>query len=633
MANQIAAGEVIRRPASVVKELVENAVDAGATHIRIVVKDAGKTLIQVIDNGCGMSETDARMAFERHATSKIRKADDLFSLRTMGFRGEALPSICVISEVELTTRTADSPLGTRLVINGSKVVSQEPVACDFGSVFSIRNLFFNVPARRKFLRSDNVELTNIMHEFERLALVNEKVRMSIDTGSKVIDLRAGTLLQRIGELWKNGIDRQLIPVDVDTSLVKIEGFVTRPEYAKRRNPQQFLIVNGRNMRHPYFRQAIISCFENLIAPDTQPSFFLRFTVSPDTIDVNIHPTKNEIKFENEQLIWPILVSAVKTSLGKFSAVPSIDFTTDALPLEPLREGERAEMPGNDDGQRYNPFDEDKGGFSALGAEYSSSVFSTGNRKEGFGGDSYRRHSVPGNWDKLYNEFMNRSLSSSTTGSDPVKGDNLDSTPTPASLIPENEIKQPSQVCLQYDAKYIVTTSPSGLMVIDQHRAHLKILYEKYLRQTSGMTHFAQAVMFPEVIALSASQQAALEGLQKEINSLGFRLTREDETQWSITGVPSYLHNTDPKDAIIAILDSADDEGMLYGRDADMEERVLKKMALAMARSSAIKGGKELSPGEMEHLVGELFMYPDPSLTPDGNPIYCVIDSHRLSGMF
>ena len=296
VANQIAAGEVIQRPASVIKELVENAVDAGATDIRIYLKDAGRTLIQVVDNGCGMSTVDARMAFERHATSKITRADDLFRLHTMGFRGEALPSICAISQVEVKTRTEDSEMGTQLVINGSKVESQTPCICDKGTSISVRNIFFNVPARRKFLKSDNVELSNVMREFERLALVNNNIRLSIDTGNRKLDLRSASLHQRIHDIWKNNLKMELLPVEVDTQLVKIHGYVSRPEYARRRNALQFLIVNGRNMRHPYFHKAIMSCFEGLISSDTQPCYFLKFEVDPSTIDVNIHPTKNEIKF-------------------------------------------------------------------------------------------------------------------------------------------------------------------------------------------------------------------------------------------------------------------------------------------------------------------------------------------------
>lgn len=356
VANQIAAGEVIQRPASVIKELVENAVDAGATDIRIFIRDAGRTLIQVVDNGKGMTETDARMAFERHATSKIAQADDLFTLHTMGFRGEALPSICAIAQIELKTRTADDQIGTRLVINASKVEMQEPSLCEPGSNIMVKNLFFNVPARRKFLKSDSVETANIMREFERLALVNNNIRLSIDRDGKTLDLRPGSFKQRIADIWKNNINLQLLPVEVDTSLVKISGFVSRPENARRRNALQYLIVNGRNMRHPYFHRAIISCYESLIPSDSQPCYFIKFDVDPQTIDVNIHPTKNEIKFENEQQIWPILVAAVRASLGKFAAVPSIDFTDEALPLEPLRSGETPSAPQIDLPGGYNPFE-------------------------------------------------------------------------------------------------------------------------------------------------------------------------------------------------------------------------------------------------------------------------------------
>ncbi len=358
VANQIAAGEVIQRPASVIKELVENAVDAKATEINIVIRDAGKTLIQVSDNGVGMSETDARMAFERHATSKIRQATDLFSLHSMGFRGEALPSVCAISEVELKTKTEESSLGTRLVIEASKVKFQEPVAAERGTIIAVKKLFFNVPARRKFLKSDSVELANVMREFERLALVNHTLRLSIDTGNRKIELRPGTLRQRIEEIWKGTLSSEhLLPVNIDTPIVKIDGYISRPEYARRRNPLQYMIVNGRNMRHPYFHKAVLSCYDNLIATGTQPCYFLVFTVEPDTIDVNIHPTKNEIKFENESSIWPILTQAIKTSLGKFSAVPSIDFNSDALDVRPLSEGELPVEPDMGFRSDYNPFKE------------------------------------------------------------------------------------------------------------------------------------------------------------------------------------------------------------------------------------------------------------------------------------
>lgn len=598
VANQIAAGEVIQRPSSVIKELVENAVDAGATDIRVVVKDAGKTLIQVIDNGMGMSETDVRMAFERHATSKITKADDLFTLHTMGFRGEALPSICAISEVEVKTRPKNSAMGTRLVILGSKVLEQEPCVCDQGTVISVRKIFFNVPARRKFLKSDNVELSNIMREFERLALVNNNIRMSIDSGMKVVDLRAATLRLRIEEIWKNNLKSDhLIPVEVDTSLVKIEGFISRPEYARRRNPLQYLIVNGRNMRHPYFNKAILSCYDSLIASDTQPCFFIKFTVDPSTIDVNIHPTKNEIKFEYEQQIWPILVSAVKTALGKFSAVPSIDFESDAIPLSPLRDGDNAPTPHMDYRTDYNPF-----------AAQSQRSFSS---------------HAPSGWEKLYDNFTGRT-------SIPVSERPADRPTAIFEGDEETKAAEVQQVCIQYASKYIITTSREGLLIIDQHRAHVKILYEEYMSRARRQEIVSQRVMFAEQISLDSAQQAALDGIIDELHNLGFVLEYEAESTWKITSVPPLPSGTTAKDVIYRILDSIADDSANYGNEGNVAESLGSRVTLLMARSAAIRGGQKLTVAEMESIVGSLFALPDPSITPNGNPVFTALDESRLA---
>ena len=335
VANQIAAGEVIQRPASVIKELVENSIDAGADSVTIILKDAGRTLIQVIDNGSGMSDTDARMAFERHATSKISRADDLFTLNTMGFRGEALASIAAIAQVELRTMRRGETLGTRIVINGSRVESQEPEAGVPGSNMMVKNLFFNVPARRKFLKKDSVELSNIMREFERLALVNIGVDFTLISNDVTLhSLRRASLKQRIADLFGRSLDKQIVPLDTDTSIVRINGFIGLPENARKRNALQYLMVNGRNMRHPYFHKAIMQCYERLITADVQPNYFINLTVDPETIDVNIHPTKSEIKFENEQAIWQILTAAVRESLGRFNAAPAIDFDVDEAPEIP-----------------------------------------------------------------------------------------------------------------------------------------------------------------------------------------------------------------------------------------------------------------------------------------------------------
>lgn len=598
VANQIAAGEVIQRPASVIKELVENAVDAGATDIQVVVKDAGKTLIQVIDNGCGMSETDARMAFERHATSKISKADDLFTLRTMGFRGEALPSICAISEVEVRTRTAGSQVGTRLVILGSKVTAQEPCVCDKGTVISVRKIFFNVPARRKFLKSDNVELSNIMREFERLALVNNNIRMHIDTGVRTLDLRAGSLRIRIEDIWKNNLKSDhLIPVDVDTSLVKIEGFVSRPEFARRRNPLQYLIVNGRNMRHPYFHKAIVSCYDSLIAADTMPCYFMRFTVDPSTIDVNIHPTKNEIKFEYEQQIWPILVSAVKTALGKYSAVPSIDFSIDAIPLHPARQGEEVPEPRVTYRDDYNPFTQP-------------------------GRD--RRVRIESDWEKLYSNFAERRQEAESM---PEPAPDIFSGP---SQIPGDQPDMSASVCIQFAEKYIVTSTREGLLLIDQHRAHVRILYEDFLQRLERSEAVAQTQMFPETLELDESQQAALGDISGDLRRLGFTLEYESDRKWRIMSVPALPSGSEPRDVILRILDSIADDTANYGKEGDVGATLRERMALVMARSAAIRRGQRLSAAEMESVITSLFSLPSPSLTPDGHPVYTALDEHRIS---
>ncbi len=606
VANQIAAGEVIQRPASVIKELVENAVDAGATDIRVVVKDAGKTLIQVIDNGAGMSETDVRMAFERHATSKIKNADDLFTLRTMGFRGEALPSICAISEVEVRTRPEGEQMGTRLVIVGSKVTEQEPCVCEKGTVISVRKIFFNVPARRKFLKSDNVELSNIMREFERLALVNNNIRMHIDNGTKNIELRAASLRIRLEDIWRDSLKSDhMIPVDVDTSLVKIEGFISRPEFARRRNPLQYLIVNGRNMRHPYFHKAIMSCYDSLIAPDTMPCYFIKFTVDPSTIDVNIHPTKNEIKFEYEQQIWPILVSAIKTALGKFAAVPSIDFSIDAIPLNPLRNGDHAEAPHIDYRNDYNPF------------------------------ASERRSSAPkigSDWEKLYENFSGaRDRSPIFQEEMPVEV----MADTAPSELPFGDGERESagdtpQVCIQYAAKYIITTMREGLVVIDQHRAHVKILFEEYLARAEKQEVVSQHVMFPEVISLDAGQQAVLTGVMDELQKLGFCLEYESDTSWRITAVPQLPNGTLARDVILRVLDSVADDSANYGKEGDVEASLTRRVALVMARSAAIRRGQRLSVTEMESIISSLFALPDPSLTPGGNPVFTILDDTRIA---
>ncbi len=637
VANQIAAGEVIQRPASVVKELIENSVDAGATDIRLYIKDAGRTLIQVVDNGRGMTETDARMAFERHATSKISSADDLFALHTMGFRGEALPSICAISQVELKTCPKDSTVGTRLLINGSRVESQEPCVCEKGTNISVRNLFFNTPVRRKFLKSQNVELSNIMREFERLALVNNDKRMVIDTGTKVIDLPAGTFKQRIQDIWKNNLNMQIVPVNVETSLVKIEGFISRPEFARRRNPLQFLIVNGRNMRHPYFHKAIVSCYENLIATDTQPNYFIRFTVDPDSIDVNIHPTKNEIKFEFEQQIWPILVAAVKAALGRHAAVPSIDFNSDVLPVTPVRPGDTIDEPVDSFSPDYNPFSSFRETTFTPPAQpvgegsdrSGGSAFSSGDgvsEKPKHIGAQYKPTKVDRNWEKLYEDFMKNTGASLQ--------EEKKEQPEQEPSLPNIKDDQPEfgSICFQVMKKFIITESREGLIIIDQHRAHLRILYERCLSAVRHMEQLSQRVMFPETVTLDPVHQAAFAGVQDELSRIGFLLEYEEEDRWRIVGVPAILQGADPADIVLRVLDSVSEDGVNYGNDGSVRTNVIEKMALILARSSAIVRGRRLSDREMENLIAELFALPNPLYTPSGNRIYTVLDENALMNL-
>lgn len=604
VANQIAAGEVIKYPYNVIKELVENAVDAGATDIRVTVRDGGKTMMQVCDNGKGMSETDARMAFERHATSKIRKADDLFSLTTMGFRGEALPSICAISEVQVKTRPDDSQMGTYLVIAGSKVETQEPCVCDRGTVITVKRLFFNVPARRKFLKSDNVELSRIMREFERLALVNNNIHLSLDTGTRIIDLPPAPFIKRIGDLWKNNLNMQLLPVDVETSLIKIEGYISRPEFARRRNALQFMMTNGRNMRHPPFHKTILSCYESLIASDTQPCYFLKFTVSPDSIDVNRHPTKDEILFEYEQQIIPILAAAVKASLGKFSAVPSIDFSSDVLPVDPLRDGEMPKMPDLGVEPDYNPF------------KHTDKV----EPKQRFVSD----------WEKLYENFENPKV---------IKHPAPAASPAPTYVDEEEKLfdssagKEVAPLCLQYENRYIITPSREGLLIIDQYRAHVKILYEEYMRRVSRREVVSQSILFPESVSLDSSQRTTLEEIGEELNHLGFALEYESDNNWLITGVPAMLGNKDPKDLILKMLDSVNEDSDAYGKEGVTSDSIASRTALLMARATAITRGTKLSTNEMEHIIGSLFSLPDPVHTPTGSTVFCILSNNNINRLF
>ena len=606
VANQIAAGEVIQRPASVIKELVENAVDAGADDIRIFIKDAGRTLIQVIDNGHGMSETDTRMAFERHATSKIATASDLSSLHTMGFRGEALPSICAISQVEVRSRMRDTTMGSHLVISGSRVELQEPDVCDTGTNIMVKNLFFNVPARRKFLKSDNVELSNILREFERLALVNPGVRMSLDTGSKSIELRKATMLQRIGDIWKGNIVQQLIPIEADTPTVKISGYISRPEFARRRNALQYFLVNGRNMRHPYFRKAVLNCFSGLIASDTMPCFFIKFDIDPSSIDVNIHPTKDEIKFEEESVIWSILTAAVKASLGKNAAVPSIDFESEALPLTSVETGIDEPLPSYDIPKDYNPF------ASAVNAKVADS------RRQSPQEDYHPNPAT--NWEKLYEGFMADSLQRPQRGGQ--------TKPTLPEMDPSKDLE--IEEVVQFDKKYLAVSMDKGLAIIDQYRAHVKIIYEQLLQRLTSRHPVSQNLLFPVLVEISPEQETTLDETSEIMKMMGLRIEREG-TDYAITGVPPGVSNETAAEMVMRVLESVSDESSHYGSESPEEaaDSHRRTVALAMARSMAVKKGHLLTQEERIEMVADLFRLPDPSLTPTGRRIYALLDSTAI----
>lgn len=623
VANQIAAGEVIQRPASVIKELVENSIDAGATAVTIVLKDAGRTLIQVIDNGSGMSDTDARLAFERHATSKISQADDLFTLHTMGFRGEALASIAAIAQVDLRTMLKDAPLGTRLVINGSKVESQTPEACVPGSNLMVKNLFFNVPARRKFLKKDTVEMSAIMREFERLALVNIGVDFTLISNDVTLhSLRRGPLKQRICELFGKNLDKQLIPVETDTSIVSLNGFIGLPANARKRNPLQYFMVNGRNMRHPYFHKAVMQCYEHLIPADEQPNYFINLHVDPETIDVNIHPTKNEIKFENEQAIWQILSAAIRDSLGRFNAGPAIDFDVEDAPEIPVFSPDATATHELIIDDAYNPF----------ARTAPDPIDWTGTPPPSRRSSSESRHSFAtrpaalNDWEKLYDDFMRKRDEGLSTAATDHRTTRITVEAPLIDAAPETVHADGPQPVLQLNNTYIITPARDGLMVIDQHRAHLRVLYDSYLQQADRHEFVAQATMFPDLVELSAAQNAVLNDIAPRLRELGFILTYRGETTWSIDGIPSIVKDSSPRDLLLGMIETVTETG------EELESTLRDRVALTLAKGSAISRGRTMTIAEMDRLVSDLFRLHSPALTPEGKTVFTILPLDHLAHM-
>ena len=616
VANQIAAGEVIQRPASLIKELVENAIDAGATRIQVIVTDAGKSCVQVIDNGKGMTETDARLSFERHATSKITKADDLFALTTMGFRGEALASIAAVAQVELRTRTPDNELGVCLQIEGSKVILQEPIVCPVGANFLIKNLFFNIPARRKFLKSNHTELSNIVAEFERIALAHPDLSFALSTPDNVLlDLPSGNFRQRIVNIFGRKMDKCLMPVHVETELVEIIGFVGNPESSKKKGAQQFFFANGRYMRHPYFAKAIQSAYERLIPDGEQVPFFLQILINPCRIDVNIHPTKTEIKFEDEQPIWQILRAAVRETLGRFNAIPTIDFDVEDRPDIPVfQDGDvNIAPPSIEIDENYNPF-----ANSQPAAPKESSLFPPASGST----SSYSPRKSAKGWESAFeNAFDTQdSLASSTVFS----SDFAEAEETPAAEatlyehLPEN--KQGSWTnagtqYIQYKGRYIIAPSEEGLLMVDQHRAHVRILFEDYLTRVREAEPQSQGILFPQILEVSASQQAILEGILPELEAIGFELSYLGGNSFSILRVPSGLDGLDPVVLLNGMLDDATQKG------SEVHEELVNTMALSLARKAAIPVGQEMSNEEMRDLIDRLFRHETPTFTPDGKRVF------------
>ena len=581
VANQIAAGEVIQRPASVIKELVENAIDAGATTINVLVVDAGRTSIQVIDDGKGMSETDARLSFERHATSKIRKADDLFALHTMGFRGEALASIAAVAQVELRTRMADNEVGTLLTVSASHVVGQEPVSCPVGSNFKVENLFFNVPARRKFLKTNATELNNIMTAFERIVLVYPQVSFTLHSnGSELLNLRAGNLRQRITDVFGKRYSQDLLPLDVQTTMCHITGFVGKPETARKKGAHDYFFVNGRYMKHAYFHKAVLSAYERIAPVGMQVPYFIYFDVNPADIDVNIHPTKTEIKFENEQAIWQILSAAVKDAIGKFCEVPSIDFDTQGRPDIPVFDPSRNVAPPSPKyNPSYNPFRE----------------------------HTERQASVPDDWQQLYEGLQPQ-----------AEEQPLFETETSPLLI---EDKSPAHY--QYKATYIMTAVKSGLMIIDQYRADVRILYERYREQLRSRSGKSQRVLFPEVVQFAPSDAVILEKLLPELEAIGFDLTNLGQQSYAVNGIPAGIEGLD----IVMLLQGIVNDAV--GQTAEASEEISHSLALSMARTAAIPHGQVLSNDEMESIVNQLFACSNVNYTPDGKAILCILPQRDI----
>jgi DNA mismatch repair protein MutL len=589
VANQIAAGEVIQRPASVVKELMENSVDAGGKNISVIIKDSGKTLIQVNDDGYGMSETDARLSFERHATSKISSAKDLFAITTKGFRGEALASVAAVSMVELKTRKEDCETGTLVLINGSRVEAQEPCSCPKGSSFSVKNLFYNIPARRKFLKSDNTELRHIINEFQKIVIAHPDIRFSLHhNDNEIYNLPPSNYRQRIVGVFGKQINQDLITLETETSLISIKGFIGKPEGARRTYGEQFFFVNNRFMKHPYFHKAVAEAYQNILPADAIPTYFIFMEADPASIDINIHPTKTEIKFEDERSIWQILMASVREALGRFNIVPSLDFENEALIDIPVRSSKDIipEQPSIEVNPLYNPFDKDEPSF----------------RRPDFI-EKFERENTA-NWEKLYSTLEKENEN------------------------PELErIRETERKFFQIKNKYIVCPVKSGLMLIDQKRAHERVLYEKFLVCLSQNRSVSQAELFPVTIDINPVDFHTLKEIENDLKLLGFALQFTAKNKITIKGRPSDSVSSDPVEMLEILIEE------YKSTQADPSTTAREKLASAMAGASAIPYGKKLVQSEMEDLFDALFACPAPNYSPKGKPVIIIITLEELDKKF
>ncbi|MTB51635.1 DNA mismatch repair endonuclease MutL [Lewinella sp. W8] len=624
IANQIAAGEVIQRPASVVKELVENAVDSGASRIDLIIKDSGKTLIQVVDDGCGMSETDARMSLERHATSKLRTADDLFNLRTMGFRGEALASIVAVAQLEMKTRRAPDELGTRLLVEGSEIKVQEPIATPPGTSIAVRNLFFNVPARRQFLKSDSVELRHIRDEFTRIALANSEIRFDLYVNDRLdLSLPAGKLRQRIVQVFGKKYDTLLVPIEEDTDVLAISGFVGKPEAARKSRVGQFFFINNRFIKSSYLHHAVVNAYDELLPKDTYPFYCIYLDIDPGRIDVNVHPTKQEIKFDNERIIYNYLKATIRHGLGRASIMPSIDFEADNF-FSPSRTSIRSAPQAVDEGEALP---------SKMNPDYRAS--SGGNSAAtGMSADEASRHARNlRNWQKLYEGLG--SVEGPATGDAPPELDfSVDATDE-GELLPsrmsqeadETPMEKVDRAPFQLHRRYIVSSIKSGWLLIDQQAAHQRILFEGFLNNLRNTPAASQQSLFPQTLELPHADADMMMTILPDLQSLGFDIEAFGGNSFIVRGVPAELaEENNEKELLEQLLEQ-------FKQNVDMESDGHTRLARALARSGAIRPGQSLGEAEMRSLIDRLFACEQPRLAPNGRKCFVEYELDEVARRF